>query len=147
MAQTSEATFAPWMFFDGTLPSGRSLCSMVSGRTDADVGQNVIVKAFDDEDGLIVDLYKDEWAWAEGATVWLLLHFDDGLPLEVEAAAYGHIVRVEVPTESVAVFLLAFRDGPFLEISFPDGEDESWVIPSDGIDPVLQDMVACMQDR
>ena len=132
-----------WLFHRDVTPSGKSLCSLVTGPKSGGVVKNLAIKQFGGSDHLNVTLYKDTWNIPRGTTVVTSVDFMDNEPLTLKAYGDGKIVDIAIPKQDTHVFLSLVRDSSFLQVGFPNGSEPTWSVDLAGVTPSLKKFVEC----
>lgn len=136
--------FSPWKFSSYTTPNGKFYCSIMSAVSNKNIGQNIIIKSSPSSEKFIIDLYKDKWNRQQGSTVNVMFDFLNNQPLTLPAYADAHILDIEFPAEYSATFLLELAEQPALQIIFPDDDEDTWVINSQGARDAVKKMASCL---
>jgi len=144
MHSYANGSLGDWKFVSGVGQRGTPYCGIISAVKNKNVGQNIIIKAR--PDGLVVDLYKDKWIRPQGSTVRVAFDFVDNQPLVLSAYADGHILDVQIPTDKVALFLLAVAQSAGTQVIFPDlPNEDTWFVGSSGAQNAVRRLVSCQQ--
>ena len=141
------AQFSDWGFSTYTTEKGTFFCSIFSGVKNQDIGQNLVIKGSPGANNLIIDLYKDEWNWAQGSTVNLKFDFLDNEPLTLAAYGDAHILDVQLPTDVTAPFLLELVQRQAVRVSFATGGEAPWYLRSTGAKLAVEQLASCLKGK
>ena len=140
----AEDRFSPWMYYSGRTNLGTKVCGMSSGIMNANIGQNLVIKALDNNPPrIVVDLYKDTWNYSEGESRTVMLDFGDNQPVNFDGYGFGHIMEITIPMNGLSLFLGKVTDRPFMQVIFPDGQDGTWTVAYTGSTNAVRRLTAC----
>lgn len=140
---TSTLEFSPWEFSTGVGSRGTPYCVIIAAVDNKNRGQNIAIKGFKSKKLFVIDLFKDSWNRPQASTVNVMFDFTDNQPITFPAYADAHILDIQIPTESVANFLLQVAENP-TEVIIPD-DQETWFVRADGAKEAIQKLTACMK--
>ena len=148
LAQTQTlATAGAWRTYGGTSNNGTPVCGMST--QDRDSGRELHVKFFRGSQYLAVQMFKASWRIPNSARMQVVIQIDATPRMQAGAVpvqeANGRGLQWNIGQATLRDFLVRFREGSRMTVSFPSGSEPSWVTYLSGTAEVLRAFSDCVR--
>lgn len=141
---TSEA--GAWKTIAGVANDGTTLCGAeVSGRD-----RIFMVKWFDGNDELFIQIAKIGWSIPDGQPVDVALQFDHLAPWRVKASGIqatpvtGSMIQFRIEGDNITAFMNELRFASHMSVVFPTGSEQPWSGSLKGSNVAVINMMQCV---
>jgi hypothetical protein len=131
-----------WMAAAGRSDDGIPMCAMATGGTE---GRSFHIKWFANNDGLIVQIFKDGWVVPMNANVPVEFQIDHAAVWSATAVGRGNSIFFRVLGSKISDFMNEIAYGATLKVAFPAGSEQPWSGSLDGSGGAAEAMLRCIK--
>jgi hypothetical protein len=141
-AQISQlGTYGFWRVYGGKSNDGTPMCGTAIYNDNR--SRSLHIKHFKNDGYLTIHMFKDSWKIPSGTDVNISLQVDSHPRWVAKYKGYNNMLEWPIGISNLDRFLNEFRIGLKMRVSFPDGDENDWVVSLSGSSAAMNGFFQC----